>query len=287
MTWLTKDLQNTNTAQWYDVALGSRSPESGTGTGTVPRGSATRTRYLEAIQTCLSALVMGPDGSDRASNAELRDAVVAEVGRRSTSTLYLLFRPESTNSLLGCHGADMRASQGCQDIVDYVIAEAKVWTHWPYRQGWLESLAAHEAPGRQFAAETLIRVLAGWAASNQLLAAELFYAPPVSAIEDLQIVCGRNADAATVTEILSRVLILAVDPTSPSPAAVLDSVHQDLMNLIFEQVTHVDRVVVDLGEALAAVEYLLPGMSDIDREELASEIGPQLAYVLKLLGREQ
>lgn len=283
---LIKDLQDTMTTRWYADTIGGDAPPAGT--GGPARGGATRIRYYEAIQTCLTTIVVDPSGCDRPSNAELRDAVVAEVGRRSTSTLYLLFRPDAANSMHSVHDPALRASQGCQDVVDNLIAEAKVWTCWPYRAGWLQSLVTEESPSREFAAETLVLVLADWAANNHLLAAELSYAPPVSAIEDLQTICARQVDTVAITEILSKVLVAAVDPDGLEPAAVLSGIHQDLLSLVAPAVSHVDQVVIDLDEALGAVEYLLADMPDADRADLASEIGPRLSYVLKLLlGRDQ
>lgn len=282
MSWLTRDLHGTVTVRWYAATLGDDHPDEGTHSV-----GATRIRYYEAIQKCLETIVTEPGGSDRISNAGLREAVVAEVGRRSSSTLYLLFRSEAPQSMLGHHDSDLLASQGCQDVVDNLISEAKVWTYWPHREGWLQSLMNGDAQGRMFVAETLVRVLADWAMTNRLLAEELNYAPPTAAIEDLRIVCGRTAGTEAVTELLARVLAQALDPMSSSPSAVVDSVHRDLLALTAGQVAHAERVVLDLNEALAAVDYLVVGMPDVEKQELAAEIVPQLDYLRKKLGGER
>jgi hypothetical protein len=163
-----------------------------------------------------------------------RAAVVAAAGHGATSTLYHLVGPTAGSSLLvqlAVDARDVRATQPYRDVVGNLTAEAKVWSFWHRRAGWLDELEHAEQPDRVAAAESLVGVLAGWAAAEPRLAAVVRHEPPVAAVEDLCVVGRGRFPAVTAHDLLTRVVALALEPGGTSTGGVLDAVHGDLVPL--------------------------------------------------------
>ena len=164
-----------------------------------------------------------------------------------------------------------------------VAVEAKVVSFWPCRQAWVQELDGLGRDDRRFAAETLIRVLAEWAATDRPMAAMLSAAPPLCAVEDLRLICPETPSVRTATSLLTKVVELAQSPRGLSPLGTLNVVRDELLMVGFAQVPPVDELLDELTETLAAVEYLLPRLSADDRDQVADQLEPQLRDVLALL----
>ncbi len=205
-------------------------------------------------------------------------------GAQSASTLYTLTGPRAQSSLLAQVSADLIAAGPRCDAVARLAVEVKVWSHWPYRAGWLTELGNAEPHSRQFAAATLIRVLALWAHSSQRLAASYACDPPLSVVEDLVVIAAGNASGPQARELLAQVIELARGPVGAAPDEVLEAVSADLAAIglvgrpVFGEVT--DR----LAESLAALRHLWPRLALEQRSQLHEEFGPEFANLAELVG---
>ncbi|MGC5321169.1 hypothetical protein ACPXB5_20800 [Micromonospora arida] len=265
MSSLTQKLSNTKTAQWYAAQLGPGRP-------------GRRRTYVHALHTAVN----------ESPTATLsRDAIVAAVGGRTSSTLYSLVGQSSRASLLNQHGDDLRRTQRYGEVVDGLVIETKVWSHWRFREGWLDELVRLDSEDSKLAAETLIRVLVTWATRNPHLAVMLECAPPLSAVEDLLVICGGNARLAEqVAAVLTQVVTLALDPAEPSSSAVLDMVRDKLNELLAGPRPPVElalELADRVTEALADLEYHLPALSPEQRRNMHDEVRPQLITLLRSL----
>jgi hypothetical protein len=256
-------LRNTNTARWYGSASASGSKWE------------SRMLYYQALLTCAESLPeerIGPTALARAAAHE------------SPSHLYQLFGRTASSRLTG--GMPQAASgPAATSPVRNVVVEAKVWSHWPHRTGWLATLATMEVVDRRFAAESLVRVLADWAARNPLIAALHEREPPLSVQEDL-LVIGGAATREAVTALGRRVTAFAVGPTGVSPMGVLNAVHAELMELLgLTRVPLLDGLVKDLTESLAAVAFHMREFDADDRRRVADEVAPYLREALDVMMR--
>jgi hypothetical protein len=270
MTPLTQQLLQTTTARWYAECLG-------------PARTGQRAKYLRTLAEALQS----PSGRpvDRA-------ALVAAAGGKSGSTLYSLFGRKATDALLNRHEPHLRATQPVRDVVDGLVVEAKVWSHWPHRQAWLDMLARDGGADRRVAANTLVQVLAAWAVLNPALAAALERQPPLSAVEDLLLICATPTSAARARDVLAEVIRLACDTASePAPPAVLCAVQHDLTALVFgPPATTDDRagsLIARITEVLADLRYHVPRLTEDERLRLAVEAGPQLDTALRIINQRR
>jgi hypothetical protein len=180
---LTGDLDDTVIARWYRTARFRPDPARRESGGVLQRTNwQTRTRYYETLVGLL-------DISDDAADGLARETLTAAAGQRRPSTLYYLVSPKSAGSLAGTlltaprpRLYERRRGEGA---VDLLIIETKVWSYWPYREGWLTALDDLAITDRWLAAASLVRVLADWAMQTPSLATAAAFAPPVAAVEDL------------------------------------------------------------------------------------------------------
>lgn len=229
MGCLIEDLRNSDVCRWYTSTAEARADEQDH--GRLAGNWATRLRYYQAFISCLPA----PDRSapdPSAPDQDLRGAVMSAAGAQSSSTLYTLTGPKSRTAMLsrvdGTLTAGLAAGRG---VVARLAAEVKVWSHWPYRAGWLAELGESEPHGKQLAAATLVRVLAVWAHDNQALAASCQNDPPMSAAEDLVIIAAGLASPARARDLLAKVIELGRGELGAQPREVFEAVSGDLMAL--------------------------------------------------------
>ncbi|MFI5958748.1 hypothetical protein [Cryptosporangium sp. NPDC051539] len=276
MAHLSEELSRTISARWYSSVLSERQSVTG----------QTRARYYRALSTHLDRLE--PSGDESGSVAAWSEAridradLAALAGAKATSTLYSLFG-QRARSLAAHYAGSPYVARRHPGPVDALIFEAKMVSFWPCREAWAATLGALGRDGRQFAAETLIRVLAEWAAANRPLAAARRSAPPVCAVEDLRLILPDEPPVEAVVALLTRVVELAHSPRGLSPLGTLNAVHDELMKLGFVRAAPLEALIVELSEGLAMVEYLTPQLSADDRENLVDSLVPQLRDVLLLL----
>ncbi|WP_131741838.1 hypothetical protein [Actinomadura roseirufa] len=206
-------------------------------------------------------------------------------GNKSPSTLYYTFGGAAKGALARRFPRETQLAFGLPDVVLNVVMELKALSHWPYRQGWLDELTGTD--DRRHAAETLVRVLAGWASVNPRLAAHGGYMPPASAVEDLSVVCRQQAPAAAIAAFLRRVLMTAVGSRAASPADVLDVVHAELMTVLgFDRPRYVLELVHRLGEPLGELEYLIAQLRPDDRARVGAALLVRLDGLREVIGEE-
>jgi hypothetical protein len=266
VTPLTYQLLHTTTARWYAECLSSGK-------------AGQRSKYVQTLAEALRSAAGKPIE---------RAALVAAAGGRSGSTLYSLFGRKAADALLNRHEQHLRATQPIRDVVDGLVVEAKVWSHWPHREAWLAQLLRTGSVDRRVAADTLVQVLAAWAVRNPELAAALERQPPLSTVEDLLLICANPIPAGQARDVLAEVIRLACEVEHPSPPAVLGAVQRDLSTLVAgAEATTQDwagSLIAGIADLLADLAYHLPRLSEAERLRLTTEAGPQLATALRLIG---
>jgi hypothetical protein len=270
MVHLVPHLQENPIAQWHVKVRGTggRAPEK------------KRLEYYEALDAWLSS---------RDAPYTERDAR-AELDRRtrhsSSSTLYSqLTRRPLIDTLPRCRTRDALAGAG---IIARLTAEAKIWDHWAHRTGWLRALAATgPGNGRRFAATTLIRVLAVWAAANPSLAKAESCAPPLTCVGDLCLVFDDQVGFDDAAGLLTKVVEYAVGPLGVSPIAVLDAVFDDLMGLGFEPAHVVRRQLERTLEPLHELAFVLQRLPADQRTDIGDRLAPRFEQILRLVERSE
>lgn len=289
MTCLHEDLDGSEIARWYASVHGAGGTERDAGEGGSRGGRraawVTREKYYRALLSCL-ADEPGADSARRpAGGHEFRTALMMAAGVQSSSVLYALAGPKAPASMLAHVGGVLaEVSRPGRDIGYRLATETKVWSHWPYRSGWLAELRGAGSQDRPRAAATLIRVLAAWARDNQELAASFQYEPPLSAVEDLLIISAGKAPAHDVMAVLSDVTRLACGPWAPSPGEVLEAVTDRLTFMAPGGDDVADELAGQLAELLSELRLLLPQLSSQQRGRLRDEFAFEFADMAETLG---
>ncbi|MDI1462845.1 hypothetical protein QEZ54_17860 [Catellatospora sp. KI3] len=259
---LTHELASTSTANWYTKQLAP---------------GRTRALHIRALAVHIATTGLVPLH---------RDEVLASVSLPQ-STLYHQFGPSADTSLLHACRDDIGRSQqpGPFQIGMGLVAEAKVWSYWPFRQGWLFELSRTNHHDRRLAAETLVRVTASWAQGHPALATALGAAPPIAVIEDLLVICADDSLVPRITSLLGEVVRRAVDPLGLSALAVLNGVRGELFALLDgEAIDSTPSVAALINESLAHLACRLGDMPEDERDRLQHQLSPQLRLLLDLLG---
>lgn len=144
----------------------------------------TKTHYYRAAARLLRERPAQPLG--------WRDVVEAVRPRGSRSTFYEVTGPGSKHALMDEFQAtgqtdslQIALSFRRENAVEQLIDETKVWSYWPFREGWVTT--CHSAPGMTVtrATDAMVVVLGDWAQREPELAAALDHGPPACAVEDL------------------------------------------------------------------------------------------------------
>ncbi|MBE1491932.1 hypothetical protein [Plantactinospora soyae] len=184
----------------------------------------TRTWYYQAVAELFAEPTPG--------RFTWRDVVAAVRPRGSRSTFYDVAGRKAKHTLveemLGTGTSTATQLALCYlrtAAVDQLVDETKVWSYWPYRQGWLDQLQPDSDPA---AAESLVCVLTEWAIRNPGLAQAVGYAPPVCAVEDLVLIRRGRISPNRAFGTLTGALRAAAGPLGEVPGGVLASVRDDL-----------------------------------------------------------
>jgi hypothetical protein len=220
MALLTSELADTIAARWRRALKGLTEEDDG------PEKTHWRTKvtYYRAMEDYLL-----DDQSPRLNWLEIVDRATPKGSR---TTFYQVTGRSAAHPLLGEYKAD-RGGCGEQiatlydrpSAVQKLLDETKVWSYWAYRTGWLAQLALASDFTRRQAAECLVRVLTDWAARHPETANALDQSPPMAAVEDLVVVWGLKAGAASSADLLHDVIVYALGPLGTTTDGVLHAVH--------------------------------------------------------------
>lgn len=251
---LVSDLENTPSATWLRQ-LGK---------------TATRETYYRALRTVLTR--DSADPGRKPARVEL-DGLT---GHQSSSTMYNALKRNSLIAALRPSEFRDRLHDG--DIVDRLIAEAKIWSYRCYRRGWIKGLSRVSGGPVRLGSTTLLRTLALWAAEEPALAAADGYAPPHIAVQDLCVVVGQHPlTEQESTLLLTQVAETAGGPLGVSPDAVVDAVYDQLMTVAYERPTSIRRSFEYLRESLRDMLHVLERMPEEDAAEaLPPGVSPEI-----------
>ncbi|WP_076820641.1 hypothetical protein [Pseudofrankia asymbiotica] len=295
---LTAELEATAVARWYRAARFRPDPARRDTGGPLQRLNwQTRIRYYETLVEFL-------DASEGSIDGLARDALAAAAGQRRPSTLYYLVSPRSPGSLAGTLRATAAARlyerRHGERVLDLLVTETKVWSYWPHREGWLETLDDLAVVDRWLAAASLVRVVADWAVCSRPLAIVSGFAPPLAAVEDLLTLAdpgnerptgpdgdgsGGDARLTEVTCLLTTVVRTALGASGIGPGFVLGAVHRRLAALVTRAPAHSEKITTDAVDLLTQLEHLLPGLPAEERHRMSDELTPRLRAVLDQLTR--
>ncbi|MBO3750638.1 hypothetical protein J5X84_31560 [Streptosporangiaceae bacterium NEAU-GS5] len=195
-----------------------------------------------------------------ASGGETRDrkVVVAAAGG-AMSTFYKLFGPGGDRALLSAYAEHWGGERvATPDPTSRLGYETAVWAYWGHRQGWLSGLE-QTWPHPSAVVNSLVGVVADFAAEWPHLVRATGWAPPICAIEDLCVATGGmlgwDGAAALLGQAARRG---AADPKTP-PEQVMDALRDDLAGLfpgrdaVAALAEGVDAVLASLGEVKSAL----------------------------------
>jgi hypothetical protein len=148
-------------------------------------------------------------------------------------------QPESYQLAVCCY----RRPSAVEQLVD----ETKVWSYWPYRQGWLDQWQASPDLGTARATQAMVAVVQAWARQCPQLAAALDYAPPACAVEDLVMVNQRRLSAVRAFDDLRTAVVAATGASGD----LLDGVPDTAADGVRPPAA--DALVVRLAEQIYAV----------------------------------
>jgi hypothetical protein len=147
----------------------------------------------------------------------------------------------------------------CTTPRDAFVAEAKIVSFWPYREGAISIADTFEMPLIEVAASYL-RALGAWASGNLALAACVPAGPPPCVSEDMKVLAQRRAghrprpdtdvaDAASKLDSLAGTLVAAVlDDVSLTPLGAFNMVRNETLRLLSEPP---ELVTIKLSDALS------------------------------------
>lgn len=206
----------------------------------------------------------------RATAELLRDAPgeltwknVAERANGNRSTFYQVAGSGAAHPLLREYQSAQRGyGAGIRDLYDrpsavqQLVDETKVWSYWGYREGWIEQLDQTQDLTRKAAAESLVRVVAEWAACQPAMAAALDCSPPMSAVEDMVLLWGEPSVAAA-HDLVKEVIQSGLSPLGTTANGVVKSIAEQLNRRLSPSgVLESDRVTRLAGVTFDTVQWL-------------------------------
>jgi hypothetical protein len=152
----------------------------------------TKVSYYRAVEALLTG---GVDARDLTWS----DIVAAVRPHGSRTTFFGVAGPHAKKPLSAAYRDGLAACLERAGVPEMLVDETKVWSYWPYREGWAEELFR---AGEATAVECLVRVVLDWAVHERPVAAALDHAPPICAVEDLVVLRGGATAAAEAATIL-------------------------------------------------------------------------------------
>jgi hypothetical protein len=186
----------------------------------------------------LSEMLAEQATAGQGAGARVPRGMLTEVARHARfaahETVYKKFRAESEGPIARWAGPDEAVKPR-----NALVAEAKIVSFWPYRQGVLQIAGKFDMTVPELA-EAYLRALAAWASDEIALAACRPAGPPACVAEDMEVLAmarekGPATDRAGQLEGLARAVVAGVleDPTL-TPAGAFEAVREDLGRLLAE-----------------------------------------------------
>jgi hypothetical protein len=250
---ITHDLALTPTAQWLRRERGAKRS-----------AWDDRERCFDALSDILV--------SHRASRLKVRHSQppvspphllkdIAERANFAPEAVYQRWRAEQTNHAI-------RRWAGPDQSIrprEAFVAEAKIVSFWPYREGALDVADALEMSLIELAAAYL-RALGAWATDNLLLAACVPAGPPLCVREDMRVLARRRATrvpagrsdldllASGLGTLADRLVTAVLDDASLTPLGAFNMVRDETLRLLSEQpdpvAVRVNNAVSELADRL-------------------------------------
>lgn len=159
---------------------------------------------------------------------------IVERANGTRSSFYRVTGSSAAHPLLREYQSAQRSyCAGIRDLyrrpsaVQQLVDETKVWTYWGYRTGWIEQLEETVDLTRKAAAESLVRVVAEWAACHPATAAALDCSPPMSAVEDM-VLLWSEPGAADAHDLVKKVIQSGLSPLGTTANGVVKSIAEQL-----------------------------------------------------------
>jgi hypothetical protein len=244
---------NTVTARWRSKLVGPKAAEKS--------HWRTKTAYYRAVNELHT--------TGTGHRLSWRSIVCAVQPRGSRSTFYDVTGPHAKHALidafLDTDGGDSTQLALCfrrHNAVDQLIDEAKVWSYWPYREGWLKQCRSASDLGEVALADALVSVVAEWARCNPQLAAALDYSPPPCAVEDLMLLRPGQLPAVRACSTLAKAMRGAISSTDLADG-VVETFRADL-GLAHSPASTPDSLLVGLAEQIYAMSRESQRLSPTD-----------------------
>jgi hypothetical protein len=222
MASVTDEMKNTIAASWRQSLEGAQSRDDAAGR----LHWQTKISYYQATAQVLR------DAPD-----ELTWGEVVRRAKGSRSGFYQVIGSRAAHPLLRKYQtATGGRSAAIADLYDHLPAvqqlvdETKVWSYWGYRTGWIKQLDRTRDVTRKAAAESLVQVIAGWAACQPETAGALECSPPMAGVEDMVRLWGQPGAASDAYDLVKKVIQASLGPLGTTTNGVVKSIAEQ-MNL--------------------------------------------------------
>jgi hypothetical protein len=217
------ELNSTRTAKWHQVA-----------SGTQRDAWSERMRCFLGLSEMLAEQAAAGQGAGQQAPRGMLTEVARHAGFAAHETVYKKFRAESEGLITRWAGPDEAVKPR-----NALVAEAKIVSFWPYRQGVLQIAGKFDMTLPELA-EAYLRALAAWASDEIALAACRPAGPPACVAEDMEVLAmargkGPVTEKAAQLEGLARVVVSRVlEDRTLTTAGAFEAVREDLGRLLAE-----------------------------------------------------
>lgn len=249
----------------------------------------TKIHYYEAAAKLLRARPAHPLG--------WRDVVDAVAPKGSRSTFYEVTGPGSKHALMdefqaagATDSLQIVLSFRRENAVDQLIDETKVWSYWPFREGWVSTCRSAPDIDVSRATDGLVAVLAHWARSEPELAAALDHGPPACAVEDLVTLHSGQLAAIRASATLRDALRSAAGPAGElldvedEPEIELRPPIQPPIERSAEALVAADELIVGLAETIYALHRETPRLAPVDARAVRETMSALMADAIGRAG---
>jgi len=283
MPSIAQDLEHTNTAQWLCAGRAQQDEWD------------IRRSCFDAFADVLSPYrTARPDGRWSQSGVNppgLLKAVALGAHFASSSVFNRWTAKQNGNAIKRWAGSDPRLKPR-----EAFVAEAKIVSFWPYRQGAIAVADVFEMSLAEIAA-SYMRALGAWACNNPVLAACVPAGPPLCVAEDMAVLAHRRPTrlpmssteiAATAAELASLpgILVAAVlDDASLTPLGAFNVIREDMSRLLSDTPEPLAVKVVNILSELAdQLLHCREGERVLTRVQ-AQQLSAEMTGVSALLGK--
>lgn len=236
MPSITRGLDVTQTAQWYQKARNSESWSE-------------RRRCYDVLSDILREHRTPRRSYERASQAPIQvPGILTEVARRmhfsSREPVYKRWRARQGSRQIPRWAGTDPAIRPAAAFID----EAKIVAFWPYRAGVIDVADAFDMTAVEILTAYL-RSLAAWASDHVTLAACLPPSPPACVIEDMEVFAMRETERTPrLIGLCHTVAELVLADPSMTPLGAFNAVRDEVSHLYSDPERIADRVNYSMAE---------------------------------------